>query len=124
GRHPPGAGPGPVGLAQRADRAGTLRRVPHVTGRTRMADARVLLVTGASRGIGAATATLAAMRGYTVVLNYRRDAEAAESVAEAIRAQGGHALALQADVSDPAQVAALFERIDAQIGRASCRERA
>jgi len=82
-----------------------------------MAEPRVLLVTGASRGIGAATATLAATRGYTVMLNYRRDAEAAESVAEAIRAQGGHALALQADVSDPAQVAALFEGIDARFGR-------
>src|SRR5690606_2329996 len=82
-----------------------------------MAEARVLLVTGASRGIGAATATLAAMRGYTVMLNYRRDAEAAESVAEAIRAQGGHALALQADVSDSAQVVSLFECIDARVGR-------
>lgn len=82
-----------------------------------MADARVLLVTGASRGIGAATSLLAAARGYTVVLNYRRDADAARSVVEAIQAEGGDALALQSDVSDPAQVAALFERIDARLGR-------
>ncbi len=77
----------------------------------------ILLVTGASRGIGAATAVLAAARGWTVVLNYRRNAEAAEALVEAIRADGGHALALQADVSDPGQVASLFEQIDVRLGR-------
>ncbi len=77
----------------------------------------VLLVTGASRGIGAATAALAAARGYTVVLNYRRNAQAAEALVEAIGADGGHAMALQADVSDPGQVASLFRQIDVRLGR-------
>ncbi len=78
---------------------------------------RVLLVTGASRGIGAATARLAAARGYTVVVNFRSDAAAAQAVARDIDAAGGQALPLQADVSSPAAVAGLFARIDDQFGR-------
>lgn len=76
----------------------------------------VLLVTGGSRGIGAATALLAAERGYAVAVNYRRDAEAAAAVVQRITAAGGRAVALQADVADEAEVVALFARIDATLG--------
>ena len=78
---------------------------------------RVLLVTGASRGIGAATARLAAARGYAVVLNYRSDAAAAQAVAADIATAGGMVVAVQADVSSPAEVAALFGAIDQRFGR-------
>jgi NAD(P)-dependent dehydrogenase (short-subunit alcohol dehydrogenase family) len=81
------------------------------------AHGRVLLVTGASRGIGAATARLAARRGYVVALNYRSDAGAAQDVLGHILAAGGQAIALQADVSEPDQVAGLFEQIDSRLGR-------
>jgi len=76
-----------------------------------------LLITGGSRGIGAATALLAAQRGYAVAVNYTRHAEAANEVVRQIRASGGHAIAVQADVAEEAQVLAMFESIDAQLGR-------
>lgn len=79
--------------------------------------ARVLLVTGGSRGIGAATARLAARQGYAVALSYRANREAAEEVAAGIRAGGGEALALQADVSSEAQVLELFAAVDRAWGR-------
>jgi len=82
-----------------------------------MAQARVLLVTGASRGIGAATALLGARRGYAVALNCRGDTAAANAMAGRIQAGGGQSLVVPADVSDPGQVAAMFERIDAAFGR-------
>ncbi|MCG2594971.1 SDR family oxidoreductase [Ramlibacter sp. XY19] len=80
-------------------------------------DDQVLLVTGASRGIGAATARLAARKGYAVAVNYTRNAEAAEEVVAAIRSDGGTAVALQGDVADEAQVLALFAQVDAKLGR-------
>lgn len=76
----------------------------------------LLLVTGASRGIGAATAVLAAARGWTVALNYARDDAAARAVVERIRADGGEAEAFRADVADDAQVRALFAALDARFG--------
>ena len=76
---------------------------------------RTVLVTGGSRGIGAATAWLCAQRGWAVAVNYTSDAAAANAVVERIRAAGGSALALQADVSDEAQVLAMFATIDAQL---------
>ena len=76
-----------------------------------------LLITGGSRGIGAATALLAAQRGYAVAVNYTRHAEAANEVVRQIRASGGHAIAVQADVAEEAQVLAMFETIDAQLGQ-------
>jgi len=78
---------------------------------------QVLLVTGASRGIGAATAWLAAGRGYAVAINYARQADAAEALVGRIRAAGGKAIALQADVAEEDQVLALFEQVDARLGR-------
>jgi NAD(P)-dependent dehydrogenase (short-subunit alcohol dehydrogenase family) len=76
-----------------------------------------LLITGGSRGIGAATALLAAQRGYAVAVNYTSHAEAANEVVRQIRASGGHAIAVQADVAEEAQVLAMFATIDAQLGR-------
>jgi NAD(P)-dependent dehydrogenase (short-subunit alcohol dehydrogenase family) len=78
---------------------------------------QVVLVTGGSRGIGAATALLAARKGYAVAVNYARDAASANEVVAAIRAGGGKAVALQGDVADEQQVLALFEQVDRQLGR-------
>lgn len=72
----------------------------------------VLLVTGASRGIGAATAVLAAQRGWRVVVNYSNNRAAADDVARQIQQAGSEALVVQADVSDEAQIMAMFQRID------------
>ena len=78
---------------------------------------KVLLVTGASRGIGAATARLAAQDGWAVAVNYTANSLAADEVVRAIRATGGHAIAVQADVADEAQVLRMFETLDAKLGR-------
>jgi NAD(P)-dependent dehydrogenase (short-subunit alcohol dehydrogenase family) len=78
---------------------------------------KVLLVTGASRGIGAATAVLAAQRGYRVCVNYRSQGEAAERVVSDIRASGGTAVAIGADVATEAGVLALFAAVDRELGR-------
>jgi NAD(P)-dependent dehydrogenase (short-subunit alcohol dehydrogenase family) len=77
----------------------------------------VLIVTGASRGIGAATAQLAAARGYAVCVNYQRNSEAAQAVVAAIRQHGGTAISVQADVSAEPDVVRLFETTDKQLGR-------
>jgi NAD(P)-dependent dehydrogenase (short-subunit alcohol dehydrogenase family) len=76
----------------------------------------VLLVTGGSRGIGAATALLAAERGYAVAVNYAHNSLAADQVVRHIRANGGQAITIQADVGEEAQVVAMFKRIDAKLG--------
>ena len=78
---------------------------------------QVLLVTGGSRGIGAATALLAARKGYAVAVNYSASAPAADEVVGQIRAAGGTAIAVQADVAHEDQVLAMFEQVDAQLGR-------
>ena len=77
----------------------------------------VILVTGGSRGIGAATALLAARKGYAVAVNYTSNSLAADEVVRQIRAEGGTALTVQADVADEAQVLAMFEKVDARLGR-------
>jgi NAD(P)-dependent dehydrogenase (short-subunit alcohol dehydrogenase family) len=74
------------------------------------------IVTGASRGIGAAIAGKLADDGYGVIVNYAADADGAESVVSAIRAKGGRAEAVRADVAAPDDVAALFERAQQQMG--------
>jgi NAD(P)-dependent dehydrogenase (short-subunit alcohol dehydrogenase family) len=77
----------------------------------------VLVVTGGSRGIGAATARLAATRGYDVCLCYRSNEGAAQEVAAAIENAGQRALAVQADVAVEDDVRRLFETVDARLGR-------
>jgi NAD(P)-dependent dehydrogenase (short-subunit alcohol dehydrogenase family) len=77
---------------------------------------KVLLITGASRGIGAATARLAAQRGYAVCVNYRQNAAAAQAVIESITQAGGQAVALAADVAIETEVVWLFEQTEAALG--------
>ncbi len=77
----------------------------------------VLLVTGASRGIGAAVARLAAARGWAVAVNYAQRADAAQALVADIEAAGGRAIAVQADVADEAQVLRLFREVDDRLGR-------
>ncbi|WP_211441696.1 SDR family oxidoreductase [Collimonas humicola] len=77
----------------------------------------VMIVTGGGRGIGAATALLAAARGYAVCVNYVHSRSAAESVAAAIRGSGGEALAVAGDVAVEADVMALFQAVDGQLGK-------
>ncbi|MGM9427502.1 SDR family oxidoreductase [Hydrogenophaga sp. MI9] len=79
--------------------------------------AGVLLVTGGSRGIGAATARLAARAGWSVAVNYQGNSLAADEVVRGIRERGGSAITVQADVSDEAQVLRMFEKVDAKLGR-------
>jgi NAD(P)-dependent dehydrogenase (short-subunit alcohol dehydrogenase family) len=78
---------------------------------------QVLLITGGGRGIGAATALLAASRGYAVAVNYATNSPAADEVVRTIRDNGGNAMAVQADVGDEAQVLAMFQKVDARFGR-------
>lgn len=78
---------------------------------------KVLLITGASRGIGAATALLAASHGYAVAVNYATNSLAADEVVRRIRASGGTAIAVQGDVSIEADVLAMFKKVDAKLGR-------
>lgn len=75
------------------------------------------MITGASRGIGAATAVLAAQHGWDVAVNYTRDAAAAAQVVQQVHALGQRAIAVQADVADEAQVLAMFAQVDAELGR-------
>jgi NAD(P)-dependent dehydrogenase (short-subunit alcohol dehydrogenase family) len=77
----------------------------------------ILIVTGGGRGIGAATARLAAERGYAVCVNYRANRAAAEAVVAEIEGAGGAAIAVQADVAVESDVVRLFEATDARLGR-------
>ena len=78
---------------------------------------KVLLVTGGSRGIGAATARLAAQKGWAVAVNYTANSLAADDVVRDIRAAGGTAMAVQADVAIEAQVLAMFDKVTAKLGQ-------
>jgi NAD(P)-dependent dehydrogenase (short-subunit alcohol dehydrogenase family) len=78
---------------------------------------KIVLVTGSSRGIGAATARLAASQGYDVAVNYARDKEGAAAVVADIEKAGRRAVAIQADVGREDDVARLFETIDRKLGR-------
>jgi NAD(P)-dependent dehydrogenase (short-subunit alcohol dehydrogenase family) len=82
----------------------------------RAADRGALIVTGGSRGIGAATARLAAERGYRVCVNYRRRGDAADAVVSQIIANGGQAIAVAADVSIEEEVVRLFQASDEALG--------
>jgi NAD(P)-dependent dehydrogenase (short-subunit alcohol dehydrogenase family) len=77
---------------------------------------QVLVVTGASRGIGAATARLAASRGYAVCVNFRENEAAARGVVTAIQERGGEAIAVLADVASEAEVMRLFATVDDKLG--------
>ena len=77
---------------------------------------KLVLITGGSRGIGAATALLAARQGYAVAVNYSANSLAADDVVRQIRQAGGQAMTVQADVSNEAQVVSMFEKIDAKFG--------
>jgi NAD(P)-dependent dehydrogenase (short-subunit alcohol dehydrogenase family) len=78
---------------------------------------KVLLVTGGSRGIGAASALLAAQQGWSVAVNYTANSLAADEVVRQIRAAGGQAISVKADVAEEDQVLRMFEHIDAKLGR-------
>jgi NAD(P)-dependent dehydrogenase (short-subunit alcohol dehydrogenase family) len=77
---------------------------------------RTVLITGASRGIGAACAVLCAEQGWDVAVNYASRADAAEAVVESVRRFGRRAIAVQADVSRDDEVRAMFERVDRELG--------
>jgi NAD(P)-dependent dehydrogenase (short-subunit alcohol dehydrogenase family) len=79
----------------------------------------VVLITGGSRGIGAATALAAAQAGYAVAVNYRANSLAADEVVRQIRAMGGTAITVRADVAVEEQVLAMFAKVDAKLGTLS-----
>jgi len=80
---------------------------------------RVLLITGGASGIGAAVARLAAERGYSVAINYRSRRAQAEALVAELRALGTRAVTIAADVSEPQQVAALYQRVGQELGALS-----
>ena len=80
---------------------------------------KVLIITGGSRGIGAAVALLAASQGYAVAVNYTANSLAADEVVRHIRVSGGTAITVQADVAVEADVLAMFKKVDAKLGRLS-----
>ena len=81
---------------------------------------KIMLVTGGSRGIGAATSLLAAQRGYAVGVNYTRDAQAAGQVVAAIKAGGGRAVAIKADVGVEHEIVEMFRTLDRELGPIDC----
>jgi len=81
-----------------------------------MSETGIMLVTGGGRGIGAATARLAARRGYAVCVNYVRNSTTAEALVAEIVAAGGRAIAVQGDVRDEGDVEAMFERSQTELG--------
>ena len=95
------------------------RKLPHPAGQDMPGlppMKKIVLITGAGRGIGAATALLAAAEGYAVGVNYRENRAAAERVVHTIREQGGEAVALQADVSREYDIQCMFEEMDRTLG--------
>lgn len=77
----------------------------------------ILLITGAGRGIGAATARLAAGRGYDVAINFKSDAQSAEAVVGAVKAQGRNAIAIKADMTSESDIKRMFETVEQKLGR-------
>lgn len=81
---------------------------------------KTMIITGASRGIGAATALLAAKNGYAVAVNYKKNKAAADHVVHRIVSQGGKAVGIQADVSRQDEIAHLFSEVDRHFGKLHC----
>jgi len=77
---------------------------------------KVIVITGASRGIGAATALLAARQGYRICINYHSDEGAAQHTLQQVRELGAEAIAVRADVSIEDEIVQLFSRVDAELG--------
>ena len=84
---------------------------------------QVVIITGASSGIGAATARILGAQGASVVVNYLSSKELAEGVVEEVKQLGGQAIAVQGDMGVEADIVRLYAEADREIGRASCRER-
>jgi NAD(P)-dependent dehydrogenase (short-subunit alcohol dehydrogenase family) len=84
---------------------------------------KTLLITGASRGIGAASARLAAQRGYAVCVNYLSNRSAADAVVEDITRAGVRAVAIQADVSVEEDVISLYKAVDRSLGPVTAQQR-
>src|SRR5258708_8691843 len=78
---------------------------------------KVMIVTGGGRGIGAATARLAAKRGFAVCINYLRDRASAENLKQEIEKNGGKAIAVQGDIAAEADILNLFQQTDRALGR-------
>ncbi len=78
---------------------------------------KTILITGGTRGIGRATAMLCAAKGWSVALNYLRDASAAETAAQEVRSAGGRAVTLQGDVAVEADVISMFDEAESKLGR-------
>jgi NAD(P)-dependent dehydrogenase (short-subunit alcohol dehydrogenase family) len=78
---------------------------------------KVLLITGAGRGIGAATAKLAAAQGYDVAINYQRDDAAAASVVSSVQAAGRRGIAIKGDMAREDDIARMFRTVDGELGR-------
>src|SRR6478735_5914768 len=76
----------------------------------------VLLITGAGRGIGAATAKLAAARGFDVGVNYKSDSKSAAEVVDAVKAKGRKAVAIQGDMGSEADIERMFKTVDDKLG--------
>jgi NAD(P)-dependent dehydrogenase (short-subunit alcohol dehydrogenase family) len=87
------------------------------TGPEMLSPSRIVLITGASRGIGAAVARLAAVEGYDVAVNYLRNKQSADVVVADIERAGRRGLAVQADVAREGDVERLFAAVDARLGR-------
>ena len=89
-----------------------------------MSDAPVVLITGGSRGIGAAASRLAARQGWRVAVNYAANREAADAVVASITEGGGEAVAIQGDVGKAADIVSMFTAVDRHFGRLDMRRMA
>src|SRR5579884_3430678 len=90
----------------------TIEQAPRI----RLLEGQVALITGASRGIGAATARLFAQHGAAVAVNYHANHERAQEVIASIEADGGRAIAVQASVDNPMQIVAMVQEVEQKLG--------
>ena len=81
---------------------------------------QIMIITGGSRGIGAATAVLAAERGYDVAINFASNQAAADATVKAVQAHGRRAIAVKGDVANEADMLKLFDACDKQLGKLTC----